>query len=144
MGFDIHDRTEDDVRQVCAYILQAQAPNAQDAREIIRLIEKIFQRARGVFLWVKLVMPDLCRHVADCIDRGMGSLELQKQLLNSMEALPTNLIDYYMAIIDRISPALRWETYCLLKCICRSNESTHLDELSSMLACGSFNSFKRL
>jgi len=72
MGFDIHDRTED-VRQVCAYILQAQAPNAQGAREIIRLIEKIFQRARGVFLWVELVMHDLCRHSADCIDRGIGS-----------------------------------------------------------------------
>jgi len=41
MDFDIHDRTEDDVRQVYAYILQAQAPNTQAAREIIRLIEKI-------------------------------------------------------------------------------------------------------
>jgi hypothetical protein len=143
-GFDIHDHTHNDIRQVCAKIMQADAPEALGRQETIRLIPNVVQRARGVFLWVKLVMHDLCRHAADCIAAGMDSRDLRKQLLRTLETLPDNLVDYYAAIIDRISPDSRWETYCLLETVCRSYQPTYLHQLPFILACAPLSCYEQL
>ncbi|KAK0729580.1 hypothetical protein B0H67DRAFT_650805 [Lasiosphaeris hirsuta] len=119
-------------------------PDVPGTKEIIRLIGYIVQRARGVFLWVKLVMHDLCRHAAGCVAADMDSRGLRKELLRTLKALPENLVDYYSAIIERISPSSRWETYCLLECVCRSYDATSLDQVPAMLACSAVSGYEQL
>lgn len=55
-GFHIHEHTKDDVLEVCAQNIKPESPGG---REIVQLVEEIVQRARGVFLWVRLVLADL-------------------------------------------------------------------------------------
>lgn len=132
---------QDDIRQVCTQIVQ---PNMPGAHEIIRLIGQVVQKAQGVFLWVKLVMHDLCRQAADCLAANMSSQRLRKELLRTLEALPENLVDYYNAIIERISYSSRWETYCLLECVCRSLEAISPDKVLGILACSAISDYSQL
>lgn len=137
-GFEIHNHTQDDIRQLCAQIIQPDIPGSKD---IIRLIGGIVGRARGVFLWVKLVMHDLCRHAADCIATHLDPQDLRKELLRTLKAIPDDLADYYGTIIQRISPSSRWETYCLLESVCRSYEPAFLYEVPAILACSTLSDY---
>lgn len=118
-GFQLQDFTEDDIRDYCLGSIQSHVTD--DVDKLKEIIPDIVQRARGVFLWVKLVVKDLAAGLESNLQ-----LEDLQQLLSS---LPTELNEYYRGIIQRIPKAHRWTTYMLLEMVCRGLVSLTLDEL---------------
>jgi len=57
------------------------------------------------------------------------------KLLEVLDGLPNDLVDYYKFIIERIPKSYRWETYCLLEGVCRSSGSIIVSEVPFLLAC---------
>ncbi|KAK1239377.1 hypothetical protein MKX07_008865 [Trichoderma sp. CBMAI-0711] len=95
-GFRIHEHTENDIRELCLHVIQTECPGS---RELLQLVEDIGKLARGVFLWVKLVLYDLSEIVAASLQRGdVGTLysELQEALQN----LPRDLVEYYSGLVE--------------------------------------------
>ncbi|KAI9150841.1 hypothetical protein HJFPF1_10618 [Paramyrothecium foliicola] len=128
-GFMIHEHTANDVRELCAQSIKLATPGYRQIQEIA---EFIVERASGVFLWVKLVLRDLSNHAKQ--STMIGNTELFRQeLIDKLNSIPQDLMDYYNAIVERIPMSFRWEAYCLLECLCKSNERIDLDMAHSLL-----------
>jgi len=140
-GFEIHRHTENDIREFCAQMMQ---PTMPGFNELKRLIGDIVQRARGVFLWVKLLMYDLSGLAAQCIQSGKDTMTLRRELSQALNALPADLIEYYRAIVERISSSLRLETYCLLESLCRGEGPLFILQVPDMLACSTVSNFSQI
>jgi hypothetical protein len=117
--FSLHENTGVDIRNYCVGIAsRAEHP----AQSLLRLVPDIVKRAKGVFLWVTLVMRDL---MASALPPHSKSAEELKVIL---EQLPLELDQYYEHIIDRMALSHRWETYVLLELLIRTSE--HLPSLT--------------
>jgi len=116
-GFPIHDFTQDDIRSYCITNIPNNLKAACDVRQ---LVEDIVSRSRGVFLWVKLVVSDLQRAIADGNSMSTTS-DVNGWLRQTLDSMPDQLDDYYETIIQRISPGLRWRAYVVLETLARSN-----------------------
>jgi hypothetical protein len=111
-GFELHNYTQEDIREYCTGLLRADSI----ARTLILpLVGEIANRARGVFLWVKLVMRDMVQ----CANSATGDTSLQVR--QRLDSLPDELDTYYSDIIGRLPSAIRQETYILLESLLRSN-----------------------
>lgn len=139
-GFRIHEHTLYDVRMFCAQNINHNLPGSE---EIIRLIGKIVEESRGVFLWVKLVLHDLTDLAARCIEVGMRGRSLRNKLEEGFNSIPKDLVDYYGAIIDRIPQNYRWHAYCLLESVCRSYKTIQAGEVLDILRCSTITKFSR-
>ncbi|KAI1418315.1 hypothetical protein F5Y13DRAFT_176432 [Hypoxylon sp. FL1857] len=122
-GFRIQDFTLADIRDYClGSIRDERLPSVA----LETLIPDIVTRARGVFLWVKLVVKDLCQAIRTPTP---SKVELKKQL----DSYPTELGSYYAEIINRIPYAHRWKTYAMLEttdliCVVTCSEGTTYPE----------------
>lgn len=136
-GFQIHDFTEDDIRELC---LQKTISDEPGSAEVLELTEQIVKQARGVFLWVKLVLSDLLENAARLAVSGYSTEQLHAALIDILNSLPNDLEQYYKLIITRIPSSYRWEAYCLLEVISKSADAIFLSQVSDILACARANS----
>ncbi|OTA53967.1 hypothetical protein K449DRAFT_389512 [Hypoxylon sp. EC38] len=124
-GFRIQDFTLSDIRDYClGSIKDERLPSIA----LENLIPDIVRRARGVFLWVKLVIKDLAQAMRS---PALGNVELKKQL----ESLPTELDSYYGEIINRIPYVHRWKTYAMLETTVRFQGALEPKDLICVVTC---------
>lgn len=116
-GFKIHEHTKDDIRECCVNSIE---PDSPGAAAILGLTEDIVQRARGVFLWVKLVLRELSLIASESIKKKHEEDLLKEDLRRALDAFPDQLNQFYHTIIERIPATFRWETYVILECLLRS------------------------
>ncbi|KAL7791949.1 hypothetical protein V8C37DRAFT_410308 [Trichoderma ceciliae] len=135
----IHDFTEDDICDLC---LQMILPNKPGSAEVLRLTEEIIKRARGVFLWVKLVLNDLLEEADTLIVSGRDVKDIQAALLEILNSLFNDLGQYYKTIIERIPYSSRWEAYCLLEVVSKATEAIYLSQISDILLCAMVQDIK--
>ncbi|KAK3682785.1 hypothetical protein B0T22DRAFT_444952 [Podospora appendiculata] len=99
-GFRIHEHTENDIRELCVHTVKADMPGA---KVMLHLTGEIVQRARGVFLWARLVLHDLLALAATSVQAGGDAKELRNKLMKKLEGLPLELVDYYQAILEHFA-----------------------------------------
>ncbi|ETS76501.1 hypothetical protein PFICI_11888 [Pestalotiopsis fici W106-1] len=129
-SFSIHEHTLEDIHEYCASSL----PECSRIKALIRpFVGDIANRARGVFVWVRLVMTDLVSLVTATNETDE---ELPQKLRHCLDSLPDELEEYYSAIIHRLPASTRKQTYILLECLSRSSDIIYLSEVPELLACG--------
>lgn len=135
-GFQIHDYTSKDIIDFCA----ASIPSDDTARDVLSpLVSEIVRRARGVFLWVELVMRDLAQTVLQRVQqRDVEGLE--QKLRKALDIIPDELDAYYQIIVQRIPAGMRWESYVVLETLCRSEEDVQTATLLAILKCSNSKS----
>jgi len=106
----VEDFTKEDIRYFCTTKLST-ALKTNHLDVIVQLPDEIAFRASGVFLWASLILKELEVAFAGA---EPPSLEDVLQLLNTV---PTELLDYYAFIIQRIPRSCRWKTYALLESV---------------------------
>jgi hypothetical protein len=129
LGFKIHEHTENDIRNYC---ITSICKSSCSPESLLPLVEEIVARSSGVFLWVKLVLRDLFDITAQVTADGG---QLKQQLRRTLDALPDQLDQYYAAIIERVSPASRWDTYVVLECLARSSSPLTATVLVDIVSC---------
>ncbi|KAI1655243.1 hypothetical protein F4813DRAFT_368207 [Daldinia decipiens] len=130
LGFRIHEHTKGDIRNYCISSIcnTFQAPGC-----LISFVEEIVTRSRGVFLWVKLVLHDLFRIMRE---HNHTRHSAENSLRMALDSMPDELEEYYTAIIERIPPAVRWDTYVVLECLARrTGNALTVSELYMIAAC---------
>ncbi|KAF7532276.1 hypothetical protein G7054_g8109 [Neopestalotiopsis clavispora] len=126
----IHEHTIEDIQEYCA----GSIPDLRRTRTLIRpFVEEIANRARGVFVWVKLVMAELATIVVTNVETDK---QLSQRLRKCLDSLPDELEDFYSRISRRLPSSTRMQSYILLECLSRSSGAIPLDEIPSLLACG--------
>ncbi len=129
-GLRIHEHTREDIHRYCAGSL----PDDGRARAVLLpMVEEITTRARGVFLWVMLVMRDLA--LVATTEHGTDEY-LSSKLRDRLDSIPDELNDYYSTIIQRLPLDTRRETYVLLECLSRSATKLYIDQIPRLVACG--------
>ncbi|KAF3068713.1 Protein SERAC1 [Trichoderma lentiforme] len=131
-SIQIHEFTENDIRELCLHTIRPENPGSA---EILQLVEEIVNQARGVFLWVKLVLNDLLDNAARLTTSGIDAADLHAALLDILKSLPADLEQYYKTIIERIPHSYRWEAFCLLEAVSKSTRPIYLKEMPSILLC---------
>lgn len=131
-GFQIHDYTWNDIIDFCA----ASIPSDETAKAVLSpFVTEIVCRARGVFLWVELVMRDLAQTVLQRVQQQEIVEGLKQELRQTLENIPDELDAYYQIIVQRIPPGTRWGSYVVLETLCRSVEDVETATLLAILKC---------
>lgn len=121
-GFELHKHTEEDIREYCTSLL----PATKNVKHfILPLTEEIVRRARGVFLWVKLVMRDLGQVV--------NTEKAPSQLRQRLDSLPDELDDYYSTIVSRLPTHIRMKTFILLETVSRSSKTLRVQDIEHLI-----------
>lgn len=137
-GFQIHDYTWNDIIDFCA----ASIPAEVTAKTLLSpFVPEIVRRARGVFLWVELVMRDLAERVRQR-SQLHDTQELKQDLRKTLDEIPDELGDYYRVIVERIPPATRWESYVILETLVRTENDIETMTLMEILKCSSSRSVR--
>lgn len=135
-GFRIHEHTENDVRELCSHVIKTECP---DSKEILLLVEEIVKRAKGVFLWVKLVLYEMSKITSSAPREDEGGT-LSLKLRETLQSLPHDLIQYYSSIAERIPSPFRREAFCLLEVVSKG-DNVYLHEVPAFLSCLNFHRF---
>lgn len=113
-GFAIHDHTRDDIRLYTTDKLsQASRGPTEGTRQgrnfakAEKLAEQVTDRARGVFIWVRLVVKELAKGIRD----GTPLVELEDQL----SKMPQELKELYINTLRRIEPEYQEEMHIMLQ-----------------------------
>ncbi len=113
LRLDLHDLTEGDIRHYVEGRLAKCAKSSRvkelDAR-YKALVNKIVDRAQGVFLWVHLVVDSLLR--------GLENGDYINELEARLETIPDDLDDYLTQMFDRIECEKRLEGAQILLMLC--------------------------
>lgn len=117
-GFRLQDFTQHDIRSYCLGSLQSVVKLAPVVEEVVL---KMTERARGVFLWIKLVIKDL--------EAAESNGELD-DVVKLLDAIPNELDEYFLEIIHRIPVSHRSKTYMALEMVARSREPLAPDRLA--------------
>jgi len=112
-GLRLHDHTQQDIRNYCHERI---ATRPHTLRSVIDVVPDIVDKARGSFLWVKLLMQTMLKKWS-ASDRP--SLESVREVLDEF---PDELEDYYTHIVKRLGTHHRMETYALLELVVRSSD----------------------
>lgn len=135
-GFQIHDYTGNDIIEFCA----ASIPAEVTATKLLSpLVTEIVRRARGVFLWVELVMRDLAGKVRQS-SQLRDTQELKQELRKTLDGIPDELGDYYQVIVQRIPLGMRWESYVVLETLGRAEDDIKTATLLNIIKCSSSKS----
>ena len=96
------------------------------------MVPAITNRAKGVFLWVRLVLRDLARVANE--DPGSPN-NLHKLLRTTLDSLPDQLDNYYATIVERLPAASRWDSYVVLDSMARRRNAMTLWVVLEVLEC---------
>lgn len=97
-GFSIHEYTTNDIRHYAEGRIQANmrgSLTAEGDKELSNLVERIVQKARGVFLWVKLVVNEIVE--------GLCEGDTVRELETLLSTIPTELGELYTRTLRRCS-----------------------------------------
>ena len=121
-GFAIHEYTESDIRHYTQGRLveeEQDIVNEQDAEALGRLVKDIVERARGVFLWVRLV-------VAELVD-GLVNGDTLEELAETLSQIPDELFDLYARALrrrrrtgDSLTTKHKAEAYYMCQMVCHA------------------------
>ncbi|KAL6789794.1 hypothetical protein J3E68DRAFT_439026 [Trichoderma sp. SZMC 28012] len=139
-GFQIHQHTDNDIRELCTHIINSECPGSQ---ELFQLVEEIVKRAKGVFLWVKLVLQDLSK-IAAAAQPGSSTGALSSELRIALQNLPDDLVEYYSTIVERTPQSFRREAFCLLEVVAKGEDIYYLKDVPGILRCLNFSHFSEL
>ena len=142
-GFSIHEQTETDIetftrgrmleQKNMARMLRSADITQRDAAE--RLVSSIVKKARGVFLWVRLVVERVLRARSD----GASIAELDEDIYQ----IPLQLEDYYDNIIKHIQQRYRQESYIMFEVLVRSTKQMTAADFASVIDCAFCTSFQQ-
>lgn len=111
-GFVIHEMTRPDISAYVQSRLDAQLAmqSFQQERDMGKIFaEKVVEKASGVFVWVKLVVDELCY--------GLMEGDSAQELHQKIESVPENLEDLYMSSLRKVRPQHRGETRTLFEVV---------------------------
>lgn len=97
-GFSIHKYTADDIRLYAEGRIQADMRGTlttQGDEELSNLVERIVQKAQGVFLWVRLVVNEILE--------GLCEGDTIEEMETLLSTIPTELEDLYTRALRRSS-----------------------------------------
>lgn len=97
-GFSIHKYTADDIRFYAEGRIQADMRGTlttQGDEELSNLVERIVQKAQGVFLWVRLVVNEIVE--------GLCEGDTVEEMETLLSTIPTELEDLYTRTLRRSS-----------------------------------------
>ena len=101
----VEQHTKNDIEKFVRDILEKNAKftlaEERDERYGI-FIKEVIERARGVFLWVQLVVNDILK--------GLGERNKLEDLQDKLNAMPGSLRKYFRQMFDRIDSAHRMES----------------------------------
>lgn len=113
-GFAIHDHTRDNIRLYTTDKLSqaSRGPTegtdqGRNSAKAEKLAEQVTDRARGVFIWVRLVVKELAKGIRD----GTPLVELEDQL----SKMPQELKELYINTLRRIEPEYQDEMHIMLQ-----------------------------
>ncbi|KAL7938271.1 hypothetical protein V8C35DRAFT_276650 [Trichoderma chlorosporum] len=141
-NIQLHEFTENDIRELCLHTIKGS--DKPDATRLLQLVEEIVKQARGVFLWVKLVLNDLLDNTAEVTASQRDAVSLSAALMGILKSLPADLEQYYRTIIERIPYTYRWEAFCLLEAVSKSVGPIYLQEMSKIILCARPESIKNI
>lgn len=135
-GFQMENYTERDIiHYVWNTMYQHEAtkiwlnsPEPAERASAQRLISLILNQAKGVFIWVKLVLQNL-------LDACTAGAELQ-ELDEIVTSLPPELEDLYEALLDRVrGQGYHYEAYAMLEILVRAPRPLTLHEFRCIVKC---------
>ncbi|KAK4077032.1 uncharacterized protein Triagg1_3999 [Trichoderma aggressivum f. europaeum] len=138
-GFQIHQHTDNDIRELCTHVINSECPASQ---ELFQLVEEIVKRAKGVFLWVKLVLQELSK-IAASAPLGRNTEALSGELRVALQNLPDDLVEYFSTIVERIPQSFRREAFCLLEVVAKG-DGVYLADVPKILGCLNFSHYSEL
>jgi hypothetical protein len=107
-GFAIHDHTEGDIRTYTMSRLSQDLPPSASARARAETLTSVITRkARGVFIWIRIVVDGLAKGLRD----GAPLSALEEQV----SEMPDELKDLYTQTLRRIEPQYAMESYIMLQ-----------------------------
>jgi hypothetical protein len=131
-GLELQQTTSTDIQ---AYVeSKLRATREQDAGLFEELCEIIVGRARGVFLWVVLVVENAAR----MFEEGDTVQEIKAKVV----ATPVGLNEYYTCLVKKIQKDHLLEANLIFNLLCRVMRPLSLRELRYALAFGRTNSIK--
>jgi len=92
--------------------LMLQSSDKEEQTALISLQEEVITQAKGVFLWVRLVLDDLLSSLME----GSSTEELRVVLAQ----LPDGLEELYVALVERIKSGFLREGYIMLEIVLRN------------------------
>jgi len=132
-GFALQDYTRQDIEQYAAGCSCLAGPSVKS------LVPTIIARANGVFLWVALAVKILDETVQAARSPEEAALDvLEKRLLE----LPSDLLEFYDLIIERIKRPVRRYTFALLEILVRhTGSSPTACEIRDAVRVSAYNDF---
>ena len=97
-GFSIHEYITDDIRHYAEDRIQAETPrelSIEYEEALKNLVERIVQKAQGVFLWVRLVVGEIIE--------GICEGDTMEELTSLLSTIPTELRELYKRALCRSS-----------------------------------------
>ena len=127
-GFAIHEYTHSDIEQyVVDHVESAfglSIVTEDDQTQVKALSNEVTKRAKGVFIWVKLVVQELVEGIID----GSSISQLRQRL----ESIPTELDALYTRILQRRKPEHVFEMYIMSQILLCSRRSVSLPSLMAI------------
>jgi hypothetical protein len=132
----IHEWTEEDVKTFITssfgedLSFQECLSKFHDCEDFPKLEAAMVGRARGVFLWVRLIIEDILDQVKRRIIADVSAL------LKRLAKLPDDLVDLYTRILKRVPESDSIDTYILLETVLRARRPLTVLELAYVLMLG--------
>ncbi|VUC24512.1 unnamed protein product [Clonostachys rosea] len=113
-GFRLQDHTTNDIASYAAGNLVGL--NIDNAA-VSRLVNGVISRANGVFLWVRLAVKEMID-----VSSQTNPHSCLHQMEDTLKRLPSNLLEFYKLIVERIAHNTRRNTYALLELMIRRRD----------------------
>ena len=112
------------VQQTLFSLESTDASQDLEANEVERLSAIVVEKAEGVFLWVKLALTS--------IQRGLMYYESFSELKNRLGALPGELRDLFIHLLERIEPEHRRDCARYIKLL-RAKEQVQGEGINALV-----------
>ncbi len=127
-GFAIHEYTHSDIEQYVGdhveSALGVSIVTEDDQTQVKALSNEVTKRAKGVFIWVKLVVQELVEGIID----GSSISQLRQRL----ESIPMELDALYTRILEKRKPEHVFEMYIMSQILLCSRKSVSLPSLMAI------------
>ena len=124
-GFAVQGYTRSDIGQYVFGRINSTfnllVPSEDDRKQVKPLCDEVLERAKGVFVWVKLVVDELIE--------GLNDGNNISQLRRTLDSIPTELDALYKRIIQKRKPEHLLEMYIMSQILLCSPDPVSLDSL---------------
>jgi len=128
-SLQLQDYTKHDISTYCYGYIAESGPRVKAM--VKPLLRRVVSRAKGVFLWVRLVLEELASSAL-----GGSSGDQLKVLL---EGIPPSLEEYYGRIVQLLPDKERWSAYVIFEIVSATDyvqdSGLEVAEMASILAC---------